>query len=314
MLKDPETGKPVSMQLMADGREATLRTQALNASSTHLQYASKLSPVQLEQLEKFQRQIYVAQGQSKQGGDLNAWLPNALGTKPLVDGRFGLGDSFKNPLFGNIDEWRKPREGETAAQRAFRESAARGYDVFFVRTFWIRDITHLNSVGLGNPIKRTCATCHNGNMIGNDIAPGWMDLGTTNFPWAATAHTTDKVQAPNLHAYDQPLHSQKTKLELGRAAELPVFKLTCKPSARPHPYLGRVIYTSDPGRALHTGKCADIGAITMQQLRGLAARAPYFANGSARTLRELVDYYDLRFDARYSAQEKTDLVNFLSLL
>ena len=48
--------------------------------------------------------------------------------------------------------------------------------------------------------------------------------------------------------------------------------------------------------------------------RGLAARAPYFANGSARDLRELVDYYDRRFDMRLSGQEKQDLINFLGVL
>jgi cytochrome c peroxidase len=95
---------------------------------------------------------------------------------------------------------------------------------------------------------------------------------------------------------------------------LPVFKLTCSKDAPPHPFLGRVIYTTDPGRALISGRCADIGAIVMQQMRGLSARAPYFSNGAAKTLRELVDYYDRRFDAKYTEREKQDLVNFLSVL
>ena len=58
----------------------------------------------------------------------------------------------------------------------------------------------------------------------------------------------------------------------------------------------------------------DIGAIVMQQMRGLSARAPYFSNGSAKNLRELVDFYDRRFDMKLSEQEKVDLVNFLSVL
>jgi cytochrome c peroxidase len=82
----------------------------------------------------------------------------------------------------------------------------------------------------------------------------------------------------------------------------------------PHTFLGRVIYTQDPGRALISGKCNDIGAIVMQQFRGLAARAPYFSNGSARTLRELVDFYDRRYNIQYTDREKDDLVNFLSTL
>jgi cytochrome c peroxidase len=75
-----------------------------------------------------------------------------------------------------------------------------------------------------------------------------------------------------------------------------------------------VIYTTDPGRALVTGKCSDVGSIVMQQFRGLSARAPYFSNGSAKSLADVVDYYDQRFDIGLSKTEKQDLVNFLRAL
>ena len=52
----------------------------------------------------------------------------------------------------------------------------------------------------------------------------------------------------------------------------------------------------------------------MQQFRGLTARAPYFANGSAGDLTELVDFYDRRFRIGLTEKEKQDLVNFLSIL
>jgi cytochrome c peroxidase len=90
------------------------------------------------------------------------------------------------------------------------------------------------------------------------------------------------------------------------AGPLPLFKVTCS--------TGKVIYTEDPGRAMVTGRCADVGAIVMQQLRGLAARAPYFSNGSARTLRDVIDFYDQRFHIGYTEQEKQDLENFLKVL
>ena len=96
--------------------------------------------------------------------------------------------------------------------------------------------------------------------------------------------------------------------------ELPLFRISCKASAPPHPQLGRTFLTQDPGRALITGKCADAGSILMQQFRGLTARAPYFANGSASDLIELVEFYDRRFKIGLSEQEKQDLVNFLSIL
>lgn len=39
----------------------------------------------------------------------------------------------------------------------------------------------LNTVGLGNPTTRTCATCHGMHLTGMDAANGWMDIGTANF-------------------------------------------------------------------------------------------------------------------------------------
>jgi len=99
-----------------------------------------------------------------------------------------------------------------------------------------------------------------------------------------------------------------------RRPDLPLFKIACRTDLPPHPFLGREIYTQDPGRALVSGKCEDVGAIVIQQFRGLAARAPYFVNGSAATLRAVVDFYDRRFNIRYTELEKVDLVNFLSVL
>ncbi len=49
-------------------------------------------------------------------------------------------------------------------------------------------------------------------------------------------------------------------------------------------------------------------------LRGLAARAPYFHNGSAATLGDVVNFYDQRFGIGFTAQQKTDLINFLNAL
>ena len=49
-------------------------------------------------------------------------------------------------------------------------------------------------------------------------------------------------------------------------------------------------------------------------LRGLAARAPYFHNGSAATLMDAVNFYDKRFGIGFTDQQKQDLVNFLNTL
>ncbi len=286
--KDPVTGRPVGMNFMADAREPTLTTQARTASMAHLQ-AAAVTDDQLRRIVDFESQVYVAQIFDKFAGNLaEPGGPASLGPKAMADHRPGvLGDNDYDPVFLLFDAWKKPGD---SPQEHFRASVARGADIFMFRQFWLRDATHINSIGLGNPLKRTCATCHNAQMTGQDLSAGWVDLGTTNYPrWT-----------------EPPLSSD--------AQELPVFKVTCKASATPHPYLGRVVYTTDPGRALISGRCVDVGSIVMQQFRGLSARAPYFSNGSAKTLRELVDYYDRRFDMKLSDTEKQDLINFLGVL
>ena len=47
---------------------------------------------------------------------------------------------------------------------------------------------------------------------------------------------------------------------------------------------------------------------------GLAARAPYFHNGSAATLEEAIEFYETRFALGLTAQEKADLLAFLKAL
>ena len=286
---DPETGKPVSMNFMADARESTLRSQARTAAREHEQRQASLPDPVLQRIVDFESRIYTAQMFDAKAGDLaEAGGPPALGPRAMAEHRPGvLGDNNYDPVFQLFDVWKKPGP---SPQDEFRASVARGNDVFMFRQFWLRDATHINSIGLGNPLKRTCATCHNAQMTGQDLSAGWVDVGTTNYPtWT-----------------EPPLYSE--------SRELPVFKITCDKDASPHPYLGRVIYTSDPGRALISGRCVDVGSIVMQQFRGLAARAPYYSNGSAKSLRELVDFYDRRFDMKLSEQEKQDLINFLGVL
>jgi hypothetical protein len=281
---DPETGEPVGMNLMSDAREATLKTQALSAIMGHEEAKVAPSKQQIEKIVEFESQVYTAQAAHIFGGPLAIpGGPPALGVAALRDHKTGvLGDNNYDPVFGQFTAWK--------GNDYYRASVARGADLFMYRQFWLRDAAHINSIGLGNPIKRTCATCHNAQMTGQDLSAGWVDVGTTNYPtWTEPSTWAD-------------------------TSELPVFKITCSKEADPHPYLGRVIYTTDPGRALITGRCVDVGSIVMQQLRGLAARAPYFVNGSAKTLREVVDFYDRRFDMKLTDDEKEDLVNFLGVL
>lgn len=72
--------------------------------------------------------------------------------------------------------------------------------------------------------------------------------------------------------------------------------------------------SSDLGQALIDGRFAHVGKIKGPILRGLSARAPYFHNGSARSLLDVVHFYESRFGLVLSRQDETDLINFLSVL
>ncbi len=73
------------------------------------------------------------------------------------------------------------------------------------------------------------------------------------------------------------------------------------------------VQTTDPGRALITGLWKDMSKFKVPSLRGLAARAPYFHNGSAQTLLDVVRFYET-FGFSFTASEESDLVAFLSAL
>lgn len=296
--RDPDTGRPSAMNIMADARAPSLGAQADDAAANHLETKGPLPRALRDAIVAFESSLYVAQARDAHAGSLEEPDgPSGLGPRAMQKGEAGvLGNNVTRWVIPMENKWKSlPRGGDAAAnaRNAARESIQRGHDVYMFRTFWIRDSMHLNSVGLGNPTKRTCATCHGMHMTGMDTANGWMDIGTTNLPWAK----------------EEPLNPWNPN-----KPEMPLFRITCKPGVDPHPFLGRVILTQDPGRALVSGRCNDVGTIVMQQLRGLAARAPYFSNGSAASLREVVDFYDRRYNIGYSEQEKQDLVNFLGAL
>lgn len=281
---DPESGRPMSGNLMADGRAGTLNAQMRDAASTHLEFLKNMSQKDMARIVDFESRVFSAQVRDKAGGALDEGGAEG-GPQKLASSQPGQLGSQGVPVWSEYAAWEKSAKepGLTPAQRAFRESVARGARSFRERTFLISDSSGINApIGFGNPVRNACAFCHNMSQMGNDVAPGQVDLGTTTLPFADPA------------------------------PQLPLFRITCK--GEPHPFYGRIIYTSDPGYALTTGRCADVGKITLQSMRGLAARAPYFSNGSAKDLRAVIDYYDRRYTIGYSEQEKQDLVNLMSAL
>jgi hypothetical protein len=284
--RDPETGTQVSGNLMADMRATTLKLQALDALRSHLQFMGQPPPGELARIIAFESALYTAASNDTRAGALDTDGAEG-GPEALAAHRGGELQYSKEPVWQEFLAWKDGSLGNTQlsdAQREFRRSVARGADLFANRNFLVRDSAGITNMGFGNPVRNSCAFCHNMQHTGMDVAPGQVDIGIANEPWAMPSD------------------------------RMPLFKLTCLGSQAPHPHLGRVVYTQDPGFALTTGKCTDIGKITAQSMRGLAARAPYFSDGSAQTLRDVVEYYERRYHIGLSEQEKVDLTNLMSVL
>jgi hypothetical protein len=81
-----------------------------------------------------------------------------------------------------------------------------------------------------------------------------------------------------------------------------------------HKISGETRQTTDPGGAIRTGRWADVDSFKTPSLRGIAARAPYFHNGIAKTLEDVVIHYEVALGFDFTEEERGDLVAFLAAL
>jgi len=134
--------------------------------------------------------------------------------------------------------------------------------------------------------KGTCTTCHNTPEVGSHSVKRFFNTGVAD-PF---------VGGPNNRAQN-PLASN--------VQDFPFY------SFAPKSNLNASITTTDPGLALRTGKIADLGKFKVPNLRGLGSRAPYFHNGSARTLNDVVNFYNIKFGMKMTSEEIRKVVVFL---
>ncbi|MGA9341708.1 MAG: hypothetical protein WBV61_05175 [Rhodanobacteraceae bacterium] len=262
---------------------ASLRHQALDATLGHAQAAVPPSDDELDQIVRFESSLSTAQVRDNQAGWLNA--DGAIGgPRILANERFwvGLNDTLGADPTGDTFNPRAMTLFDawslpTASGRARQMRAAiiRGQALFNALTFPISGVGGLNDVLGIDPIEGTCTTCHNAPNIGDHTVALPLNIGIAD----ASRRTPD----------------------------MPLYTLT-------NTTTGDVVETTDPGIALLTGRWADIGKFKGPILRGVAAHAPYFHNGSAGTLTDVVDFYDTRFNIGMSDQQKSDLVTFLGAL
>lgn len=300
----PATNLNALTTLMWDGRESSLQTgttpinsgnypssllanlahQAMDATTGHAQGAVP-SAAQIQDIVDFEASLRTTQafanGVGRLDADGAAGGPEAYAAQPFF---VGINDSFPksfgfNPTGADFDsKVFNLFDAWSNSKQPHRASIARGQALFASKAITISGVAGINDVaGLPASFSGTCGTCHDSPNVGNHSISAPLNIGVAD------------VLSPLDVKY------------------LPVFTLVNKST-------NAVVQTTDPGRALITGKWADIGKLKGPILRGLAARAPYFHNGSANTLEDVLDFYTGRFHVFFTDQEKTDLIAFLNAL
>ena len=270
--------------------DVNLSHQAANAVIAHAQTANELSAEDKAAIVNFQKGLFTAQltdnraksltGAGAKGGPL-ALADTAFyfGINDRQNGDYRTQEPFTARAMTLFDAWNTSSslaDPDTPSSEIDEVTAARQSILRGQVIFNNRDI-FINSVS-GMPtasIRGTCTTCHSAPNTGSHSTPLLVDIG---------------VAAASRRTPDMPLYTLRNKVT------------------------GELIETMDPGAALISGKWEDIGRVKVPVLRALAARAPYFHNGSAEDLLEVVDFYNTRFDMNLSAQEIADLTAFLRAL
>jgi cytochrome c peroxidase len=290
----PSTNLGFLSTIMWDGRELSLSSQATDATLGHAQANAAPSAAQVAQIVSFESGIFTAQEIDRKAGSLHdAGASGGAVALSLQLSKFiiGVNDPFgQNPTGAtfdpNIFDLFKPwlgfaGYGDTLQQRL---SIARGEGIFNATPINVTGVAGINDV-LDVPVFHGfCGTCHDTPNAGDHSVKAPLDIGIAD---------AGAKRPPVLDI-----------------SGLPVFTLTCKSGL----LTGQVFMVTDPGRALISGNCVDIGKLKGPILRGLASRAPFFHNGSAATLLDVVNFYDQRFGIGFTVRQKADLVNFLNSL
>ena len=284
----PTANLPFLAAVMWDGRETfpgrsihfDLSDQANGATLGHAAAINPLTSAQREAIVTLETGLFTAQSIDNAAGVLNAQGaaggPVTLSRQPFFIGiNDVLSPGFDPRAFTLFDAWQNAAGSGRDPYADTRAAVARGQEIFNTRGFTIANVRGLNDVLGVATIRGTCTTCHDTPNVGNHSTSLPLDIG-----WTAAA-----VRSP-----DMPLYTFRHKIT------------------------GEVVQTTDPGRALITGKWQDMSLFKGPILRGVAARAPYFHNGFAATLADVIDFYDGRFNIGLGARDKADLVAFLRAL
>jgi hypothetical protein len=251
------------------------------ATKSHAQRPTDIPAAQQLAGAQFMFGLSFAPAVSRHAGPLDAagalGGPAILASSPFYIGMNALtGDSQTHAPFNpeSFEVFAAWEGLEGGPVNRARAQIARGEEAFYNLEFDITGVAGLNDV-LGQPvIKGRCTTCHNTPNLGNHSEWRLMDTGVAD----ASRRTADMPLVT--------VHNKAT---------------------------GEVRQTMDLGRATGSFLWADIGKFKVPTLRGLAARPPYFHDGSAAKLRDVLDFYKQRFGVDFKGSEK-DLLAFLEAI
>ena len=307
-----ETLQPVTTQAGFQGLAPLLfdlADQANSATTGHAQGASIAGAPAQGDIVAFETNLYTAQlllSEPRRGRlallDVDGghggpdYLQVSVAPKFAIGVNDPLKPGFSNASFDLYAAWEptSPRyDSLSKAQRAI----GRGEAIFNNTTFVIHDVPGLNSVPsdplynpkdplAGQDIVGGCAICHNSPNVGNHSTSLPINIGVTMAP---------------------PTNNDGSANDFLDIAQLPVYTLENNAT-------GAKVEVTDPGKAMLSGKWTDIGKTKGPMLRGLAGRAPYFHNGSAKDLTAVVNFYNARFQIGLTREQVADLVTFLNAL
>lgn len=292
----PATNLRFLSTVMWDGRETVfgavpgksidltkgLTNQAFDATMGHAQASQPPTAKQLVEIVAFETGLYTAQANDQAAGQLDA--NGALGGPVHLSQQefhVGINDSLGGDPTGRRFSPLVFTIYDSWAHDASpqRRAIARGEALFNSLPITISGVAGLNDLpGVPASFTGTCGTCHDSPNAGDHSFSVPLDIGTTDFP-----------ALPSLDV-----------------SGLPVYTVQCSDGT------GKTV--TDLGRAMISGKCKDVGKVKGPVLRGLAGRAPYFHNGSARTLDDVLEFYNERFNLNLTEQQKGDVVAFLQTL
>lgn len=305
-----------------DSLLADLAHQSLDATTGHAQGdGTRPTPAEQQQIVNFEMALSTAQIIDNLAGRLDAHGatggPVPLTNQPFFISinssvRFALpppqfnfeppgglvtpGDGqFTSAIFNPFGAW------AALPTNSPRAAIARGQAIFNSKPINITGVAGINDdasagglVSGGIPsLTGTCGTCHDTPNVGNHSFPTPLNIGSGDLdPFNANV---------NLGGLDIRYLPSITVCKLDLSTNPPTATSNCKT-------------TTDLGQGLIDGKFDHVGKIKGPILRGLSARAPYFHNGSAQTLLDVVHFYEVRFGLPLTPQEESDLVAFLSAL